>query len=360
MPRSRESTALLGASAVVLTCFAAPAVIDSAASAGELNLLTWVSYAEPSFTQAWQDRTGCKLNPTLVGSNDEIIAKIAAGDTNYDLVTPSVDTTPILWKMGVIQPLDTSRLEHFGTIYEKMRMNKGVTLEDGTTIAQPNAWGSIPYMYRTDTVPDAPTSVDIIFDPKYEGKITLWDDKSQIYIIARYLFGTDVDVYDLSDDQLAAVRDKLIEQKKLVRTYWSNAGDHINVMASGEAWISNTWGGYQVTELQKKGIPVVEYLPVEKADGWLDNWQITTSARDLDCAYQFLNFIGGPEGQCGMSLFSGFSAANGEVVRACMSEEEYKARYQDDPGYLDSLVLYQELARPEAYVETWNAVKAAP
>jgi len=43
-----------------------------------------------------------------------------------------------------------------------------------------------------------------------------------------------------------------------------------------------------------------------------------------------------------------------------MSEEEYKARYQDDPGYLDSLVLYQELARPEAYVETWNAVKAAP
>ena len=327
------------------------------AHAGELSLLTWVSYADDSFTSAWQEETGCELNPTLVGSNDEIIAKIAAGD-RYDLVSPSIDTTTILWKLGKIAPIDTSRLEHFGTMYEHFQANPGITVGDGTVIAQPNAWGSIPMMYRTDKVDEELDSIAVIFDEKYAGRISLWDDKSNIYPVARYLFGTDIDVFDLTDEQLAEVQQKLIEQKKLLRTYWSQAGDHINLAANGEIWISNTWGGYQSSELQAKGIPMVEYLPKELADGWMDGWQVTTDAQDMDCVYQWLNFAGSPEGQCGMSLFSGFSATNPNV-KSCMSEEEYTGRHQHEPEYIEKLVLWREPARPGKMVEVWNAVKAA-
>ena len=150
------------------------------ANAGELSLLTWVSYADESFTTEWQEATGCELKPTLVGSNDEIIAKIAAGD-RYDLVSPSVDTTTILWKLGKIAPIDTSKLEHFQDLYENLQNNPGITLEDGTVIAQPNAWGSIPMMYRTDKVDEELDSIAVIFDEKYAGRISLWDDKSNIY-----------------------------------------------------------------------------------------------------------------------------------------------------------------------------------
>ena len=334
-------------------CFA------TAAQAGELNLLTWVSYADESWTTDWQAKSGCKLNPTLVGSNDEIISKIAAGDATYDLVSPSVDTTTILWKIGKIQPLDKSKLAYWNDLYSGLRTNPGIVLSDGTIIAQPNAWGSIPMMYRTDKVKETLDSIAVIFDEKYKGKISLWDDKSNIYPVARYLFGTDTNVFDLNDNQLAQVRDKLIEQKKNIRSYWTQAGDHINLMASGEAWISNTWGGYQVAELQAKNIPMVEYLPKEKADGWADGWQLTTDARDLDCAYKWINYVASPEGQCAMSLFSGFSAAS-EQVKTCMTEEEFKGRHQHNPDYINSLVLWREPARPAAYIEAWNAVKAAP
>jgi spermidine/putrescine-binding protein len=327
--------------------------------AGELNLLTWVSYADESFTKDWQERTGCKLNPTLVGSNDEIISKIAAGDGTYDLVSPSIDTTTILWKLGKIQALDVSKLKYLDDVYPNLRANSGATLKDGTVIGQPNSWGSIPMMYRTDKVSETLDSMSVIFDEKYAGKISLWDDKSNIYMVARYLFGVETNVFDLNDEQLAAVQAKLIEQKKNIRAYWTQAGDHINLMASGEAWISNTWGGYQSAELLAKDIPMVEYLPKEKADGWMDAWQITTDARDMDCAYQWINFAASPEGQCAMSLFSGFSAASSKVD-SCMTPEEFTTRHQDDPGYIDSLVLWQEPARPAAYIEVWNAVKAAP
>ena len=43
-----------------------------------------------------------------------------------------------------------------------------------------------------------------------------------------------------------------------------------------------------------------------------------------------------------------------------MTDEEFKGRHQHNPDYINSLVLWREPARPAAYVETWNAVKAAP
>jgi putative spermidine/putrescine transport system substrate-binding protein/spermidine/putrescine transport system substrate-binding protein len=50
----------------------------------------------------------------------------------------------------------------------------------------------------------------------------------------------------------------------------------------------------------------------------------------------------------------------GIAAKGCLTQEQYMERHQDDPTYLDSLVPYQELARREAHVERWNAMKAAP
>ena len=82
-----------------------------------------------------------------------------------------------------------------------------------------------------------------MWDENLSGKISMWDDKTSIYITARLLFGTEVNVYDLSDDQLEKVKDKLIAQKPLIRKYWATAGELVNLYANGEVWISNTWGG---------------------------------------------------------------------------------------------------------------------
>ena len=90
-------------------------------------------------------------------------------------------------------------------------------------------------MYRADRFDQAPDSIAAFWeDESLSGTISLWDDKTNIYIVARLLFGTDVNVYDLSDDQLAAVRDKLIALKPHIRKFWSTAGELVNLYANGE------------------------------------------------------------------------------------------------------------------------------
>jgi putative spermidine/putrescine transport system substrate-binding protein/spermidine/putrescine transport system substrate-binding protein len=326
------------------------------APAGELSFLGWEGYADESFVKDFEAETGCKVTATYVGSNDDFAPKLASGGGVYDIVSVSADTTGVLVAAGLGEPRDMSRIEHWDEIYELFRNAKGIN-QDGKVYGVPLTWGSIPLMYRTDKITEEPDSYAALWDDRYKGKIALWDDKSAIFNTAR-LLGYD-NVYSLTDEQLEAVKAKLIEEKPLLRKYWSTAGELINLYASGEVWISNTWGGYQVAELQKQGIPVKEFLPKEKADGWADNWMIVKGSPNADCAYQYINFTTSARGQCGISSVTGYSAANPVAAKTCMTPEEYTAKHQDDIGYVDSLVMWEQPERLDVYTNTWNAIKGA-
>jgi putative spermidine/putrescine transport system substrate-binding protein/spermidine/putrescine transport system substrate-binding protein len=341
--------ALLGAAALILVSAAGQA------NAQELNLLTWEGYADESFVVPFEEATGCQVTATYVGSNDDFVPKLAAGAGVYDLITPSIDTTSVTVEAGFIEPIDVSRIERFDEIYPLFSGAKNITM-DGQQWGVPFVWGSIPFMYRTDMIPVAPTSIAALWDPQYAGKVSLWDDKSSIYVAARA--NGDMNIYDLSDEQLEAAKQKLIEQKPLIKKYWGTAGELIDLFASGEVWISNTWGGYQSAVLLSQGIPVAEFIPEENAEGWADSWQLVKGSPNVDCAYKWLNYAISEEGQCGVSAITGYSVANPVAAKNCMTPEQFTGLHQDDPEYINSLMLWETPARLELYTNTWNAVKA--
>ena len=327
------------------------------AAAGEVNVLTWEGYADDSFIKKFEANSGCSVQATYVGSNDDFAPKLAAGGGVYDLISPSIDTTKIMIEAGFVQPIDTSRLPRYGEIYEKFRTAEGVN-DQGKVYGVPFAWGSIPFMYRTDKFKTPPTSLKVLWDPALKGKISLWDDKSALYVASRVI--GNMNIYDLGDAQLAAAKAKLIAQKPLVRKYWATAGELVDLYAAGEVWISNTWGGYQSSLLADQKIPVKEFIPEEGAEGWMDSWMIVKDTPNLDCAYKFINMATTELGQCGMSNVNGYSSSNPVAAKNCMSPEQFKSLHQDDVNYLDSLLLWKNLGpRLTAYTNTWNAVKAA-
>lgn len=254
---------VLAVSAMVLsTVLSSPAK-----AAGELNLLTWEGFADPSFASIFEQQTGCKVTATYIGNNEEIMAKLGAGGNVYDVVLPDIDATGILVKMDVIELLDKNRLEHWGEMPKSFTEFPGVQV-DGKIWAMPWTWGSIPMMYLPDKISDPITSLADLWNPKYAGHVSLQDNKVSLYTAARLLYGRDFNSYHMNADQLAAVRDKLVEQRHVPRKYWATAGELVNPYANGEVWLSTTWGGYQSVLLEEQGIHVVEVIPKEKADGW--------------------------------------------------------------------------------------------
>ncbi|WP_334174526.1 ABC transporter substrate-binding protein [Pseudoxanthobacter sp.] len=330
-----------------------------AASAGELNVLTWEGYAAPEFISKFEESSGCKVTSTYVGSNDDFAPKLAAGSGVYDIIVPSIDTIGLMRLGSFIDPIDTAKVPALADVYPEFAKANDV-LVDGETWSVPLVWGSISLMYRPDKVEPAPDSIAVLFDPKYKGRISMWDDKSSIYWTARML-GFE-DIYNLSDEQLEKVKEKLIEQKPLIRKYWATAGELTELFANQEVWVSNTWTGLQSKDINalNKGFKVVEFTPKEKAEGWMDSMQLVKGSPNSECAYKFFNFMLSPEGQCGIIKSTGYFPVNPKAVEACLTPEEKEARKVNNIEFVKSLVMWQMPARLDKYLEVWNAVKAAP
>lgn len=338
---------------------AAVVAAPSFASAAELNILTWEGYADQSFIPKFEEASGCKTNSTYVGSNDDFAPKLAAGGGVYDIIVPSIDTIGLMRQAGFVEPIDTAKIEGWGDVYPEFSGAKDVTAE-GSVWSVPLVWGSISLMYRADKVDPKPDSIGVLFDEKYKGKVAMWDDKSSLYWTAR-LLGYE-NVYDLSDEQLEAVKQKLIAQKPLIRKYWATAGELTELYANQEVWVSNTWTGLQSKEVNalKKGFEVVEFTPKEKAEGWMDSMQLVKDSPNTDCAYKFFSFMLSAEGQCGIVGSTGYFPVNPKAVSGCLTGADAEAKKVNNIEFVNSLVMWQMPTRLDKYLEVWNAVKAAP
>ncbi|MDK4742921.1 ABC transporter substrate-binding protein [Rhizobium sp. CNPSo 3464] len=343
--------------AALATISALPPI--ASANAAELNILTWEGYAADGFVPKFEAASGCKVTASYVGSNDDFAAKLAAGGGVYDIITPSLDTVPMMYQAGFVDPIDTGKVQGFSGIYPQFSTSSAV-VADGKTWAVPLIWGSVSLIYRPDKLSSTPDSIGILFDPASKGKISLWDDKSAIYWTARYL-GYD-NVFDLSDEQLEAVKAKLIEQKPFIRKYWASAGELTELMANEEVYVSNAWTGLTSKDVNalNKGFKVVEFTPKEKAEGWMDSMMVVKGSPNTECAYKFISFMQSADGQCGIAQSTGYFPVNPKAVESCMNEEMKKERQVNNIEFVKSLVMWQQPKRLDKYLEVWNAVKAAP
>ncbi len=341
---------------IIATTSLAALIAGQAFAEGNVSVLTWEGYADPSFIDQFEQQSGCTVSATYVGSNDDFAPKLMSGGSIYDLITPSIDTTALMIDLDFVEPLDTSKIEGWDNVYSKFLGLDGIQ-RDGAYYGMPYSWGAIAFMYLNDAFDTPPTSLDALWSEESAGKISLWDDKSAIYVAARR--NGDTDIYELSDEQIAAAADSLVAQKPLVRKYWSTAGELVDLYKAGEVVISNTWAGYQSSLLADEGIEVTEFIPEEGAEGWLDAWMVVKDTPNRECAYKFLNMQLSELGQCGVANVNGYSAANATAARNCMTDEQFAALHQDDPDYLDSLMIWTPLGdRFGAYLNAWNGVKS--
>jgi spermidine/putrescine-binding protein len=321
-----------------------------------LNALVWEGYTDESFVKPFEDATGAKINSTFIGSNDELVAKLRGGGAGqYDIMTPSCDTDRIVIDAGLALPLDTAKIPNWATVYPAFKTPDAV-VKDSKVYGVPMCWGVIPLIADLDKIPDPADSWAILWDPQYKGKISVWNDISTIWSTA-LLLGFD-DVYNLSDAQLEQVRSKLVEQKPLIRKYWSTAGELTNLFASGEVSVANSFGGLTYTQLTEQGKQMREYVPKEGATAWVDYWLVSAETKNVDAAHAFLNYIHDGTTQALIYAATGYGPTNEDVVPE-VDAATIALYHLDDPNYMDSLSLWQAVPERAKYLDILNSVLSA-
>ena len=323
------------------------------AQCSEIGILTWEGYVDDAWVVPFEEQTGIAVNRTYVGSNDEYMAKLAAGASEYDIVTIVSSLAERAMGAGFVEPLDPAMLPHFEQVFAGFRELKFIRA-DGDLYGVPTFWSTTPVTVNADVIPEG-DDFGILFDPQYAGRIAMWEDVTTIADIASYMgYGN---LWSLTDEQLEEVKQKMIEQKSLIRTYWSQAGEAIELFASGEIVASNSWN-YITEALREEGMNVREFVP-EKPLGWLDSNFVVNGSDCSAEAHAFIDHLISPKTQAQIAETTGYTVTNPES-REFMEPAVWERLYMDEgPDILERIEFWQDIPRRGRYLEVWNEVKAS-
>jgi putative spermidine/putrescine transport system substrate-binding protein/spermidine/putrescine transport system substrate-binding protein len=326
-----------------------------------LNLLVWEGYADPSFVKAFEDENHCKVSASYMGSSDELVAKLRGGSAgNYDVISPSSDVATMISQAGLAAPLDLSKLPSYQQLSSKLR-DMPLVKANENVYGVPFMWGPNPLIYDTSAFPKTPDSWASLWDPRLQNKISVWDDLSTVYMAAQVLGYDKPDpshLYKLSDQELDAVKNKLLALKPNIRKLWSTGGELTNLFENHEVVAAMGWP-LMTNQLRKLNFPVGETIPKENTTGWIDHLMVTAGSENKELALKFLEYMIEAQTQKKVTDITGYTPANPQAAQS-MTPEEIKGLHLDDvDNYQKRLYFWQNVERRAKYNEIWNEVKAA-
>lgn len=325
---------------------------------GELNFMVWEGYTDTLFTKPFEAACGVKVNATYMGSSDDLVAKLRAGGAEtIDLISPSSDAATAIIEANLASPLDLGRIPSYNDLSEGFRKLQ-VARKDSAVYGVPWAFGPNPLIYDTTKIRPAPDSWGALWDKKYRGKLSLQDDIATLYMVAQYLGMDDPQdpskLYNLSDEDLAKVKAKMLELRPNVRKYWVTAGDMTQLFQSGEIVAGEGWP-LMTNQLRQARYPAGETIPKEGTTAWADHWVLTSGAKNLDAAYAWLEYTAQPFTQKLLYDVTAYIVANPQA-KTYMTPEQ-AASQRDISDYGTKVNFWQWSPRREKYQEIWNEVK---
>ena len=270
---------------------------------GQLNIVAWAGYVERGETDknydwvtGFEKETGCKVSVKTAATSDEMVALMNEG--GFDLVTASGDASLRLIAGGKVQALNLALIPSYSKIDPRLQNAPWHTVE-GKHYGVPYQWGGNILMYNTKVFPKAPDSWSVVFEEQTlpdgksnKGRVQAFDGPIHIADAALYLMTHQPalgikDPYELNEEQYKASLDLLRKQRQLVGRYWHDAFVQIDDFKNEGVVASGSWP-FQANTLIADKQPIATTVPKEGVTGWADTSMVHSEAKNLTCAYQWL------------------------------------------------------------------------
>ncbi len=286
-PPAPASTAVPPTAAPTATATPKPTAAPPVVTSKEINLYAWSEYVPQELLDAFAKEYKIKVNYDTYASNEELLAKLQAGKTNYDVILPSDYTVSILIGQKMLEPIDLDHMPNLANVDDQF---KNPYYDPGNQYTVPYQWGSVAIAVNTTKVTKPITKYADLWDPTFKGKLVVLDDEREIIGMALLVLGYDKNSTDPA--QLDAAKKKLIELKPNIKLYDSDSPK--TALLSGEAVAGVVWNG-EASLAHQEYAKITYVLPEEGMGVWIDNLAVPKGAPHKDAAIAFLNFVLRPD-----------------------------------------------------------------
>jgi spermidine/putrescine transport system substrate-binding protein len=260
------------------------------------------------FTQT----TGIKVNYTEpINDNVAFYAKIrpslaAKQYTGFDIIVMT-DNTPnalgYLLQNGWLTPLDQSMMTNFRKYASKLVTTFPWDPGNKYTMAWQSGFTAIGY--NSSVIKSPPSSVDILFDKKYAGKVGMMSDLQELGSVGLLSLGIDPATSTESDWAKAA---KKLQQQKtdgIVRNYYDQS--YIGHLKNGDTVVTQAWSGdiFQA-DLNSKYADLKLLVPEQGMMFWTDNMCIPLYAQNPKDAMMLMDYYYNPQAQAVLEYYNDY------------------------------------------------------
>lgn len=258
----------------------------SAAPSGErvVNLAIWSNYISKDFLEEFEKQSGVRVVISNYSSNEELLGKLQAGATGYDVAVPSDYMVFVMAKLGLLTTLDRAQISQFGEIEPGA---KGGAYDPTNQFSIPYGRGVTGIAFNKEVVTEPVLSwKDLFENEKHAGKIGLLDDVRESIGSALKWKGHSINSTDPA--QLAEAKSILVSAQKRIKAFSS---EPVPLLLSGEVVMAQAYSSDALKARKLSAGKIDFVIPKEGTSLWVDCLVIPKGSPHQKEAHQLINFF---------------------------------------------------------------------
>ena len=322
-----------------------------------VSFYNWSEYIDPEVLTMFEEECGVKVIYDTYSSNEDLLAKLQAGATGYDLIIPSDYMVSIMIQLGLLKELDHSNIPNLANLGEKF---VDVPYDSGQKYSVPYQWGTAGIGYDADFFETPPDSLAVLFDPEqakqYAGKMLLLNDSREVIGAALKYLGYSLNSTDPA--QLEEAKQVILAIKPYLVTFDSDTFS--DLLVAGEVVVGHMWNGTVYAAIFNNPDANLGYVvPKEGETIFIDNMAIPASAPQPYTAEVLINYLLDPEIGAMITNATYYASPNDAALPYILDE------IKDDPGIypsadvLDKMEYIRDVGEAtQLYERIWTEIKS--
>jgi spermidine/putrescine transport system substrate-binding protein len=260
-----------------------------------LEIYNWSQYDDPSTFKKFaklpaEAKAGLTTHETFYSSNDELLAKLHAGGTGYDIIVPSQNAVAELIQEKGLMALDKALLPNLKNLDPSFLKPAYDPTGDYHVLKD---FGITMFFYNNKIVTEQPKTMHDFYLAlnKYgsKGRTNLLDGAEEVVPLA--LMALALNPNTTSQADFSTVKSFLLSVRKGVTTIDSSS--YINDAIAGKIILSQGWNGdvRRIVQGRKKEGDITAVIPQEASEIWADNWCIPVDAPHPVAAHAWINWL---------------------------------------------------------------------
>lgn len=327
------------------------------AAAEEIHVLNWKGWGtdEPWAVAAFEKATGIKVVHDYITSFPETFTKMRTNPGYYDVIVLNAAFIKQAADEGLIQPIDAKQLKNFADLYPDMRDSPQMNA-DGKVWGVAWMWGGTSVSYNTEVFKTPPTSLAVLWDPAYAGRVCWRDDPEDSVRFAAMATGQNPD----APADMNAIKDKLRALKPQIKAFWKSGDEWLKLVAAKECDLSTVWtNNTEAAALQDK-LPISFIVAKEGAIAFRDGMTIGKDAPNPKGALAFIDYMISKDFYAGWVKVGGAPVAANEKAVEGLPESSLTRQILATPDAIARLNFKGPLTdeQRQSYLDLWQETKA--